>query len=211
MRAPADPRTAAGPQRAPDEAALAQLSAEVEALRAELAAARARMAELEARAEIDPLTQVSNRRGFDREFGRALSYAKRYGTAAALICLDLDRFKPVNDTHGHAAGDAVLKAAAAALVRHVRASDLVARLGGDEFAVLLWNVTNVAAEAKAEALERAVAAVTVAWEGGRLAVEASAGVAMLDPAEAAATNLDRADRAMYARKAARTLGHSAAG
>ncbi|HEY0441841.1 MAG TPA: GGDEF domain-containing protein [Xanthobacteraceae bacterium] len=205
-RAPADARTDTEPQPAREAAVLVQLSAEVEALRAELAAARAQMAELEARAEIDPLTQVFNRRGFDREFARALSFAKRYGTAAALICLDLDRFKPVNDTHGHAAGDAVLQAIAGALARHVRASDLVARRGGDEFAVLLWNVTAAAADAKAEGLERAVAATTVPWDGGWLVVQASAGVALLDPAETAAANLDRADRAMYARKAARTRG-----
>ena len=101
---------------------------------------RARIAELEARIDVDPLTETLNRRGFERELTRSLAYVKRYGASAALIYLDLDGFKPVNDRHGHAAGDAVLKAVAAALVRHVRASDVVARIGGDEFVVLLWNV-----------------------------------------------------------------------
>ena len=97
-----------------------------------------------------------NRRGFERELKRSLAYVKRYGTSAALVYIDLDGFKPVNDRHGHGAGDAVLKAIAAALVRNVRASDVVARLGGDEFAVLLWNVNGANAAAKAGALEAAV-------------------------------------------------------
>ncbi len=78
-------------------------------------ASRARIADLEARVDIDPLTDVLNRRGFERELKRSLAYVKRYGTSAALIYVDLDGFKPVNDRHGHAAGDAVLKAIAAAL------------------------------------------------------------------------------------------------
>ncbi len=79
------------------------------------------------------------------------AYVKRYGTSAALIYLDLDGFKRINDRHGHAAGDAVLKAVAMVLDRHVRASDLVARLGGDEFALLLWNCAEADAHAKAQA------------------------------------------------------------
>ena len=117
-----------------------RLAAEVERLERELAAARSQMAALEARADVDPLTDVLNRRGFERELKRSLAYVKRYGPSAALLYLDLDGFKAVNDRHGHAAGDAVLKAVAMVLSRHVRASDVVARLGGDEFAVLLWNI-----------------------------------------------------------------------
>src|SRR5690348_9772624 len=123
----------------PARAEAMQLAAEVARLERELAEARVQMAELAARAEIDPLTDVLNRRGFERELKRSLAYVKRYGASAALIYIDLDGFKLVNDQHGHTAGDAVLKAIAMVLSRHVRASDLVARLGGDEFALLLWN------------------------------------------------------------------------
>ena len=133
-------------------------------LRRELEASRARIAELEARVDIDPLTDILNRRGFERELKRSLAYVKRYGTSAALLYVDLDDFKPVNDRHGHAAGDAVLKAIAAALVRNVRASDVVARIGGDEFAVLLWNVSGPDAAAKAAALEAAVYSTPVRWD-----------------------------------------------
>jgi diguanylate cyclase (GGDEF)-like protein len=177
-----------------------RLAAEVARLEAELAAMRARVGELETHAERDPLTDVMNRRGFERELKRAGAYVQRYGGNAALVYLDLDGFKPVNDRHGHAAGDAVLRAVAAALVTAVRVSDTVARIGGDEFAVLLWNLSADAARNKALALERAIAATTVAWDGRRLAVGATAGVAELAPDQDIAGLLARADAAMYSRK-----------
>ena len=154
-------------------------------MRRELKTSRARIAELEARIDVDPLTDVLNRRGFERELKRSLAYVKRYGTSAALVYVDLDGFKPVNDRHGHAAGDAVLKAVAAALARNVRASDVVARVGGDEFAVLLWNVGGAAAAAKAAALEAAVYSTPILWNASTLVVGASAGVAPLGALDAA--------------------------
>jgi diguanylate cyclase (GGDEF)-like protein len=105
-----------------------------------LAIAHARIAELELRADFDALHDIFNRRGFERELQRSLSYIKRYGTDATLIYIDLDCFKAVNDAHGQAAGDALLKAVAGELISQVRASDVVERLGGDEFGVLAWNV-----------------------------------------------------------------------
>jgi diguanylate cyclase (GGDEF)-like protein len=196
---PAEPAAAPSPRRSQGM----QLAAEVERLERELAAARAEMAALAARADIDPLTDTLNRRGFERELKRSLAYVKRYGASAALIFVDLDGFKPVNDCYGHAAGDAVLKAVAMVLGRHVRASDLVARLGGDEFAVLLWNLNESAAFTKAVALEAAIAATTAVHAGYTLSVGASAGAAMLLPLDDVASVLERADRAMYARKPAR--------
>src|SRR5882672_2325592 len=159
--------------RAPSPSEPMRLAAEVARLEAELAAIRARVAELETHAERDPLTAVLNRRGFERELKRASAYLGRYGGSAALVYLDLDGFKPVNDRHGHAAGDAILQAVAAALVGAVRASDSVGRLGGDEFAVLLWNLSAGAAHAKASLLEQAIAAASVMWQGMRLSVGAS--------------------------------------
>jgi diguanylate cyclase (GGDEF)-like protein len=128
---------------------------------------------------------------------------KRYGTPAALLYVDLDGFKSVNDRHGHTVGDAVLKAVAVALVREVRASDVVGRLGGDELAVLLWNVSGDAATAKAAAMEQTVETAELPSFGAPLSVGASVGVAMLEPSDMPATVIDRADRAMYARKAVR--------
>lgn len=186
----------------------AALRAEIKRLKAELAAARKRIRELKAREDIDPLLGIFNRRGFARVLARAIAYVKRYGTGAALIYIDLDGFKSVNDRHGHAAGDALLKAVAAALTRHVRASDVVARLGGDEFAVLLWNVSAPHAAAKARNLETIVARAGVARGKARLSVGASAGSAPLQPDGSTTAMIAAADKAMYARKKERRLSPS---
>jgi diguanylate cyclase (GGDEF)-like protein len=193
----------ARPAKSRSRAVAVRLAAEVERLAVELQASRERIANLEATLDIDPLTETLNRRGFERELKRSLAYVKRYGATAALIYLDLDDFKPVNDRHGHAAGDAVLKSIAAALSSRVRASDVVARIGGDEFAVLLWNISEPDARAKAAALEAAAYAAPVTWGSSTLAVAVSAGVTFCGPTDAAGEVLARADAAMYARKAQR--------
>jgi diguanylate cyclase (GGDEF)-like protein len=197
------PAEAAKSARPPSRAVVMRLAAEVDALAAQLKDSRARIQELEARVDVDPLTDVLNRRGFERELKRSLAYVKRYGVTAALIYVDLDEFKPVNDRHGHGAGDLVLKAVAAALVRKVRASDVVARLGGDEFVVLLWNVNGAEAAAKAAELEVAVYGTPVRFGASTLVVGASAGVALLGALDTSPDVLARADAAMYARKAER--------
>jgi diguanylate cyclase (GGDEF)-like protein len=206
--APVDPVEA--PPR-PARAQASKLAAEVARLEGELAAARARMAELAARAETDPLTEIRNRRGFERELKRSLAYVKRHGTSAALLYVDLDGLKRINDRYGHAAGDAVLKALAMVLSRHVRASDVLARIGGDEFVVLMWNCSETDAQSKAEALEAAIARMTATHAGARIAVGASCGAALLLPLDQPADVLERADRAMYARKAARGATRESAG
>ena len=106
----------------------------------------------------------------------------------------------MNDRFGHAAGDAVLAAVAAALVASVRASDTVARIGGDEFAVLLWNLSSQDARNKSQTLERAVADTAVRWGARRITVSATAGVAEFLGNGDIAGLLARADAAMYARK-----------
>jgi len=202
---PSAPEDEAPPARKKpaSRSAAMRLAAEVDRLQAELAAAHAKVTELEAKADVDALLDILNRRGFERELRRSLAYVRRYGTAAALVYLDLDQFKPVNDRYGHAAGDRVLKAIAATLQRSVRESDVVARLGGDEFGVLLWNLNEAQAGEKAEQLETAIAATIAAYGGVRLSVGASAGIAMLGPADAPGEVIGRADLAMYARKRVR--------
>jgi diguanylate cyclase (GGDEF)-like protein len=178
----------------------ALLLAEIERLKDELAQARAAIADLETRADIDPLLEIVNRRGFERELKRSLAYLQRYKGEAALLFVDLDGFKSVNDRHGHAAGDVLLKAVARALTGHVRASDVVARLGGDEFGVLLWNLGPAQAAAKARELEQVIAAIAVEHDGARLSVGASAGLVALNGSTTPAQMIDAADRAMYVRK-----------
>jgi diguanylate cyclase (GGDEF)-like protein len=196
-----EPHTAQPARNIPSE--LAVLLGEVQRLEGELAAARSRMKDLEATADIDAVTGIFNRRGFDRELARSLAYVKRYGTRAALFYIDLDGFKPVNDRHGHAAGDAVLKAIAGMLTRNVRASDTVARLGGDEFGLILWNLGEGDACSKAWALEAAITEAAIEWDGQPLAVGASIGFAMIGADDELAAAMGRADQAMYVRKAQR--------
>jgi diguanylate cyclase (GGDEF)-like protein len=182
------------------------LQAEIERLKRDLIQAERQIAELEARADIDPLLEILNRRGFERELKRSLAYVARYGTEAALVFIDLDGFKAVNDRHGHSAGDALLKGVACQLTGHVRASDVVGRMGGDEFAVVIWNVGEEKASAKAHELERLIEQVEIAHGAGRISVGASAGIALLKPELNPVEVLDTADRAMYARKKERRKG-----
>lgn len=192
---PTSPRLPAAP---PDDA-----KRSVRRLRAQLAKAQARIEELQASADIDFLLDIPNRRGFERELHRSVAYIKRYHASGALIVLDVDRLKPINDAYGHAAGDQVLKAVVAVLSRHVRSSDVVGRLGGDEFALLLWNLSETDAKAKAAALEQAIDRLTFTFRGRTVTAGASAGVAILGPHAEAGRALEEADSAMYVRKAQR--------
>jgi diguanylate cyclase (GGDEF)-like protein len=172
-------------------------------LRSQLARAQARIEELEASADTDFLLDIPNRRGFERELSRAIAYIKRYHASGALIVLDVDRLKPINDAYGHAAGDEVLKAIVAVLLRHVRSSDVIGRLGGDEFALLLWNLSGTDAHAKAACLEEAVDGLSFVFRGRKISAGASAGVAVLGVHTEATKALEEADSAMYVRKALR--------
>ena len=184
----------------PALAPAALLLAEIERLKSELIRAELKVSELELRADVDPLLDILNRRGFERELKRSLAYLQRYKGEVALLFIDLDGFKAVNDQYGHAAGDALLKAVARELVGHVRASDVVARLGGDEFGVLLWNLGAPLAAAKAHELEKLIEAVSVPHGEARLAVGGSAGQVPLAVGATPEQMIDAADKAMYARK-----------
>jgi diguanylate cyclase (GGDEF)-like protein len=172
-------------------------------LRTQLVRALARIEELQASADTDFLLDIPNRRGFERELNRSIAYIKRYHASGALIVLDVDRLKPINDGFGHAAGDQVLKTIVAELSRQVRSSDVIGRLGGDEFALLLWNLSETDAHAKAASLEQAVDRLTFIFRGRTVTTGASAGVAVLGPHSEAGRALEQADSAMYVRKAQR--------
>ncbi len=193
----------AKPRRKPAAAPLSRARRQVSALKAELAAAQARIDELQAWADTDFLLNIYNRRGFERELERSVAYIRRYKATGALIVLDVDRLKPINDTFGHAAGDVVLKGVVAVLMRHVRSSDVVGRLGGDEFGLLLWNLSEADALAKAAALEDAIDRLTFVFKGRSVVAGASAGIALIGTTDEVASVMEAADRAMYARKSAR--------
>ena len=185
--------------------ALAKAQRGAARLRRMLTAAEARIAELEKLAGEDALTGILNRRGFERELGRALAFSSRYGKDAALVFVDLDDFKLINDAHGHLAGDATLKAVADTLLANVRRSDIVARIGGDEFVVVLWGASLANAAMKAESLRGLIEALRPPGAG---AVAISVGVTGFRHEDDALSLIARADAAMYADKARRKAGRN---
>ena len=151
----------------------------------------------------DPLTELYNRRYFDDALARGIASAQRRRAPLAVVILDLDRFKKVNDTLGHDAGDAVLKALARLLERGIRTSDIAARYGGEEFALLLPDTPVSGAAERAEVLRRDLEAHEVAYGAERIRVTASFGVAQYGPRTSDPASLMKAaDEAMYAAKGA---------
>jgi diguanylate cyclase (GGDEF)-like protein len=149
----------------------------------------------------DSLTRLLNRRAFDEALAEAFARRHRLGERFALVMLDLDHFKRVNDTHGHAAGDDVLRAASQAIASGVRPFDRVFRIGGEEFAAILGGVDSVGARTAAERLRASVAARPVAFEGAAILTTVSIGIAMGETASDPATLLQTADAALYRAKA----------
>ncbi len=150
----------------------------------------------------DELTGLLNRRAFDEELANRYQMARRSGRKSAILYVDLDNFKAVNDVHGHKQGDAVLKGWAAALKRYSRAGDVVARLGGDEFAVWLEDTDEAGAQAKARSLLEAARGLERYSGDAERPLGASIGIAVLDPATGESLDglIARADAAMYVAK-----------
>ncbi len=152
-------------------------------------------------ADHDQLTGLFNRRRFDEELKRELARAGRYAEHSAVLSIDIDNFKGINDSAGHAAGDAVLCHVASVLDHRSRASDVVARLGGDEFAVLLSAVGEREARTAAEHLLAAIRSSPAAYGGKPFRVTGSVGVATFESDDATAGEvMVNADLAMYAAK-----------
>lgn len=181
----------------------ADLQAEIARLRAEVAALTERAERAEALADHDVLTPALNRRGFMTVLARNLAYCRRHGVEAALLYLDLDGFKGVNDGLGHAAGDAALIAVAKLLLANVRESDAVGRMGGDEFTVVLMNAGAEEGREKARRLSEALNHDGFVWEGQRLPLGGSFGVRAFAGQADAEAWLAEADAAMWLRKKAR--------
>jgi diguanylate cyclase (GGDEF)-like protein/PAS domain S-box-containing protein len=156
-------------------------------------------------ADHDPLTGLRNRRLFEHDLKLQVARSQRYGESAAMMMVDLDAFKAVNDLHGHKVGDDTLKAVATALTRRLRETDLVARLGGDEFAVLLPHADEQGTALVADGLARVIAACSIDVGYAVVHPSGSVGVAMIDQQTVSAEQVFvEADRAMYAAKRAKT-------
>ncbi len=152
-------------------------------------------------ADHDSLTRLWNRRRFDEELRRQASRCQRYAERAALLLIDLNDFKPVNDRFGHKAGDDLLVAIAASLTARLRDTDAIARIGGDEFAVLAVNVSPDQAASIAASLGEVVGGTEIMADDQPVSVGASVGVAVMGEGED--NDLDifvRADMAMYREK-----------
>ena len=146
----------------------------------------------------DPLTTLPNRRAFEQALEELLSASRRAGDRGALCFLDLDHFKPVNDTGGHAAGDALLRAVADLIQRRLRSEDTVCRIGGDEFALILRGCTQDDAAHIADDLCAAIRDLNFEWEGREYRIGASIGFAMIDGSTMSVAEIVRAaDHACY--------------
>lgn len=158
---------------------------------------QSRIEHLETLSITDELTGLLNRRGFTEAVTRALGNAKRHDEQGLLVAIDLDGFKPINDTFGHAAGDAMLKHVADFLSKRVRTTDYLARVGGDEFAILMVNGDLAPARHRAIQLKAELNQATAVINHNRVPIKASFGIAPYDSNASPEQVLHMADVAMY--------------
>lgn len=185
-----------------DDADTHRLMAEIGRLRGQVAQLQDRVEQLDHLAHQDSLIDLPNRRGFLRELERVIARVGRYDTKAAMLYVDLDGLKSINDNFGHHAGDRALIQVAEMLSSGVRKSDVVARIGGDEFGILLENADESSACETAARLIETIAACEVMEKGDPLPLGVAIGVGMIEASDTAETVMARADAAMYRRKAA---------
>ena len=176
--------------------------AEIERLREKIAALEARVRHLDELAHQDALVPVPNRRGFFRELDALIARVSRYGESAAMLFVDIDGLKRINDSLGHKAGDEALIQVATVLSGGVRKSDCVARLGGDEFGILLVHATEQSARETADRLTALIDNHESYCDGNRIPLGVAIGVTMIAANDRADAVIARADRAMYDEKSA---------
>ncbi|WP_294120896.1 GGDEF domain-containing protein [Sphingomonas sp.] len=180
----------------------AQLLEEIARLRAEVSRLESRVEELDRLAHRDPLVPLANRRGMLRELETMIARHERHGTPAAVLFVDLNDLKVLNDSYGHMGGDAALVTVAEKLLEGTRTNDCVARLGGDEFCVLLDHADEKSALETAERLVHIIADGECLFEGAPMPLSVAIGVTLIEKGDTPATVLARADKAMYRVKAA---------
>ena len=176
------------------------LLAEVTRLRGEVARLEACVEELDRLANMDSLVPVANRRGLMAQLDMMIARHERHGTPAALLFVDVDGLKALNDAFGHAAGDAALIHLTGMMVASVRQTDMVARIGGDEFAILLDHADEQSACDTAARLADRVAGCEFCFEGKCLPLSIAIGFTHLQTGDSPIAVLDRADEAMYRQK-----------
>lgn len=177
------------------------LTAEIERLQYMVRTQADVIRDLEKCATEDGLTGLLNRRGWDEALDKAYGAYTRYGRDAAVMILDMNYFKQINDTYGHSVGDAALQAVAATLVEYTRISDVLARAGGDEFSVILDENESEAAHMKAAHLQNILNGITLDYGDELIKLNVSIGVATFGESDDLQATLDKADTRMYAVKA----------
>ena len=185
-----------------DDADVQRLVEEISRLRAQVAQLQERVEQLDHLAHQDSLIDLPNRRGFLRELERLIARVSRYDAKAAMLFVDVDGLKTINDSCGHLAGDQALIQVAELLASGVRKSDVVARIGGDEFGILLENADEPNAHETAARLIDMIADCEFLHEGEALPLSVAIGVGMIGASDTAEAVMDRADEEMYRRKAA---------
>lgn len=166
--------------------------------------------ELERVSNIDALTGLPNRRSLMETFESECERARRYGQPLSVLFIDIDKFKPINDQYGHAAGDEALKLLARTMRSTMRTTDVVARLAGDEFIALLPGSTREEAQIAAQRLREAIAQTTLLHQGVSIKLQISVGITEYEMNESPEDILERADHAMYEDKRARKMTRDAA-
>jgi len=178
------------------------LAAEIARLRDEVARLQGRVDQLDQMAHQDVLIGLPNRRGFMRQLGQLIARINRYDDLAAMLFIDVDGLKLINDSCGHQAGDEALMFVAELLVRGVRSSDYVARIGGDEFGILLEHADESVAAETASRLVSQIAGCEFCYEGSCLPLSVAIGFSLITKGDSSEEVIQRADLAMYAEKAA---------
>jgi diguanylate cyclase (GGDEF)-like protein len=185
-----------------DDADVDRLVEEISCLRGQVAQLQERVEQLDHLAHQDSLIDLPNRRGFLRELERLIARVSRYDAKGAMLFVDVDGLKAINDSFGHRAGDEALIEVAELLASGVRKSDVVARIGGDEFGILLENADEQSAHETASRLIDLIAACEFLHDGNELPLSVAIGVGLIDASDSAETVMARADQEMYRRKAA---------
>lgn len=180
--------------------AIMTLMDEVSNLRRSVDGLGARLEKAEHLADQDSLLPIYNRRAFVRELTRVQATVERYNSSASLIYLDLNKFKEINDTHGHAAGDYVLSEFAGRLMASVRETDIVGRLGGDEFGLILSRTNSEATGPLTTRIINDLERNPIVWEGHILKVGMAYGIVPIEAGVDAEQALDSADSEMYKQK-----------
>ena len=185
-----------------DDADVQRLVEEISRLRGQVAQLQERVEQLDHLAHQDSLIDLPNRRGFLRELERLIARVSRYDAKGAMLFVDVDGLKTINDTLGHGAGDEALIQAADVLSRGVRKSDVCARIGGDEFGILLENADENSAHETAGRLAEMIAGCDFMHDGESLPLGVAIGVGLIDKDDTAQSVMARADEEMNRRKAA---------